>query len=73
MSSIAFPAIGTGKMLGWPRAVASRIAVDTCRRWFGHPVFGRRRREVVSGKVSLLCDPVGPYSHQEDRWLVGFK
>ncbi|KAF8862388.1 macro domain-like protein [Acephala macrosclerotiorum] len=46
VSSIAFPAIGTGKMLGWPRAVASRIAVDTCRRWFGHPVFGRRRREV---------------------------
>lgn len=60
-------------MLGWPRAVASRIAVDTCRRWFGHPVSGERRRGVVNGTVSFLCDPAGLYAHQEDRWLVAFK
>lgn len=32
--SIAFPCIGTGATLGWPRAIAARIGIDTIRRWF---------------------------------------
>ncbi|KUJ12020.1 macro domain-like protein [Mollisia scopiformis] len=73
IKSIAFPCLSTGATLGWPRAVAARIGIDTMRRWFNHPIFGQRRRERIPGPIFFLADPVGPYSHQEEAWLAAFK
>jgi O-acetyl-ADP-ribose deacetylase (regulator of RNase III) len=71
--SIAFPCISTGATLGWPRVIAARIGIDTIRRWFNHLIFGQRRRERVPGPICFLADPLGPFSHQEEAWLVAFK
>lgn len=69
--TIAFPCIGAGHVLGWPRNEAARIGVDTARRWFGHPIRGVERRERIIGPIYFVVDATSVTT--EEAWIKAFK
>lgn len=72
-ASIAFPCLGAGIVLGWRRKDVSRLALNTLRLWFKHPIHGAARRARLPGPIYFLADPAGPYEHQIEAWLAAFE
>jgi len=52
-TEIAFPVIGTG-WKNYPQRLAARIAVNTVRDVFRHPIYGAKRRAAIKRVVFLV-------------------
>lgn len=53
--------------------VGAQIGVDTVKKWFNHPLYGKDRREKIPGPIYFLSDPVGSYAQHEHAWWTAFQ